>query len=88
MSILLASLAWKQDLKPSAKLVLLFLAGRAGDDATCTPTIEAITKAVNVTPATIYAVLNDLEEAGLIERESRNADSNLYRLYLTEPLHA
>jgi DNA-binding MarR family transcriptional regulator len=86
MSLLLTSFAWKHDLKPSAKLVLLFLAGRAGDDATCTPTIEAITKAVGVSTTTIYAALNDLEKAGLIEREERKADSNFYRLYLTEPL--
>ncbi|MFP3564718.1 helix-turn-helix domain-containing protein [Paraburkholderia sp. SIMBA_030] len=84
MSLLLASLAWKPDLKPSAKLVLLFLAGRAGDDGCCSPTIEVITKAVGVSSATIYTALDTLEKAGLIERQLRRADSNVYRLHLTE----
>ncbi|MFM0243813.1 helix-turn-helix domain-containing protein [Paraburkholderia sediminicola] len=86
MSIILTDLVWEKDLKPSAKLVLLFLAGRAGPDACCWPTIDAITKAVGVSTMTVYTALNTLERKGLIERESRPAASNFYRLYLTEPL--
>lgn len=88
MSAILTHLAWKQDLKPSAKLVLLFLAGRAGDDACCSPTIEVITKAVGVSTMTVYVALKTLEDAGLIEREGQPAAANLYRLYLEEPLPA
>lgn len=84
MSVLLASLVWKHNLKPSAKLVLMFLAGRAGDDATCSPTIQVIAKAVGVSPETVYTALDTLERAGLIERQLRRADSNVYRLHLTE----
>lgn len=88
MSLLLTSVAWKQDLKPSAKLVLLFLAGCAGDDDFCSPSIDAIAKAVGVTTMTVHTALNALEKAGLIERENRPAAANLYRLHLTEPLQA
>lgn len=53
---------------------------------TCSATIEAITEAAGVAPMTIYTALNTLERKGLIERVSRPAASNFYRLYLTEPL--
>lgn len=88
MSLPLTSIAWKQDLKPSAKLVLLFLASCADDKACCSPSIDAIRKAVGVSAMTIYVALNTLEEADLIEREGQPAAPNLYRLYLTEAMEA
>ena len=88
MSLLLTPIAWKQDLKPSAKLVLLFLADCAGDDACCSPSIDVIAKAVGVTTMTIHTALNALEKAALIERENRPAAANLYRLHLREEQEA
>jgi DNA-binding MarR family transcriptional regulator len=88
MSGVLSALAWKKALKPTPKLVLLFLEGCAGADLTCSPSIEAIRAAVGVSTPSVYVALNTLEKAGLIKREARPAASNLYRLYLTEPLPA
>jgi DNA-binding MarR family transcriptional regulator len=84
MNDVLSALAWKQALKPTPKLVLLFLEGCAGVASTCSPSIEAIRKHVGVSTPSVYVALNTLEKAGLIEREARPAASNFYRLYLTE----
>ena len=70
-----------------ATLVLNYLINRANADLTCFPAIKTIAKDCNMSARTVQRALNDLLEAGLIEKDSRFRDnggqsSNLYSLCL------
>ena len=70
-----------------ATLVLNYLINRANAELTCFPAIKTIAKDCNMSARTVQRALNDLLEAGLIEKDSRFRDnggqsSNLYTLCL------
>ena len=70
-----------------ATLVLNYLINRANVELTCFPAIKTIAKDCNMSARTVQRALNDLLEAGLIEKNSRFRDnggqsSNLFTLCL------
>jgi hypothetical protein len=72
MSFKMLSWAWKQDLDPQAKLVLLFLAdSHNGTDGRCHPSVSAIAKATGLSVSTTRRRLRDLEGRRLIATHSR-----------------
>lgn len=72
-----------------ATLVIFYLINRANQELTCFPSVKTIASECNMSPRTVQRALNDLEEAGFLERESRFHDkggqrSNLYKLKCVE----
>jgi predicted transcriptional regulator len=68
-----------------ATLVMFYLINRANQELTCFPSVGTIAKECNMSTRTVQRALNDLEEAGFLERESRFHEkggqrSNLYHL--------
>lgn len=68
-----------------ATLVIFYLINRANQELTCFPSVGTIAKECNMSKRTVQRALNDLEEAGFIERESRFHErggqrSSLYRI--------
>lgn len=68
-----------------ATLVIFYLINRADQELTCFPSVGTIAKECNISTRTVQRALNDLEEAGFLERESRFHDkggqrSNLYKI--------
>ena len=54
-----------------ATLVVFYLINRANQELTCFPSIGTIARECNMSTRTVQRALNDLEEAGFLERESR-----------------
>lgn len=54
-----------------AKLTLVALADRADDDGLCWPWVSTLAEKMNVSDDTVGRALNDLEQAGLMERTRR-----------------
>lgn len=72
MSLDLMSWAFKQDIEPPAKLVLLALADHAnGQTGLCIPGQKALAQQCSMSVRTVQRHLNTLEAAGLIRREAR-----------------
>ena len=72
MSLDLMSWAFKQDIEPPAKLVLLALADHAnGQTGLCIPGQKALADQCSMSVRTVQRHLNTLESAGLIRREAR-----------------
>jgi len=66
------SWAFKQDIEPPAKLVLLALADHAnGQTGLCIPGQKALADQCSMSVRTVQRHLNTLESAGLIRREAR-----------------
>ena len=67
-----------------AKLVLIALADRAGDDGTCYPSLQTVSEDCGTSISTVQRKLKLLEEMGLLTKINRSKDgmktSNLYRL--------
>ncbi|MBU7436497.1 helix-turn-helix domain-containing protein [Paraburkholderia fungorum] len=83
MSQHLIDLAWEQDVKTSAKTILVYMAWLADENGCCCPSVDRLRLAARVTAAAVYTALNTLEKAGLITRENRPPHTNLYRLHLS-----
>lgn len=60
--------AWKQDLKPTLKILLLSLADRAGEDHTCFPSIQRLEFDTGLNRKTVVKNLKVLQENGLISQ--------------------
>ena len=74
-----------EELSHRAKLVYIFLKDHADKDGTCWPGINTIAAGVSLSRSTVKRALNDLINAGLVEkskrwRENGSASSNLYRV--------
>ncbi|VDN47274.1 Helix-turn-helix domain-containing protein [Petrocella atlantisensis] len=72
-----------------ATLVIFYLINRANQELTCFPSVGTIAKECNMSTRTVQRALNDLEEAGILERESRfhergGQKSNFYKLQAIE----
>jgi len=68
-----------------ATLVIFYLINRANQELTCFPSVGTIARECNISTRTVQRALNDLEEAGFLERESRfhergGQKSSLYRI--------
>ncbi len=71
MSIKLIQKAWETELKANDLLVLISLADNASDEGYCWPSWKTIILKTKVSKETLRRVLNRLEKAGHIQRESR-----------------
>lgn len=84
MSQSLIELAWEQDVKTSAKTILVYLAWRADESGRCWPSVKELMHVTRITAQAVYTAINTLEAAGLITRENRTPNTNMYRLHLSE----
>lgn len=82
MSIEAANWAWKQAIKPNAKLVLLALADRANADGVSWPSIRRMAKETGLNERSIYRHIKDLSDLSLIVVRSDNGRGNSYQLNL------
>jgi len=79
--------AWKQDLKPSEKLILLALSDHSDDQGKCWPGLQGISKKCGLSRRAVISNLNNLINQGLVKKEHRYDDtgnnrSNVYYLSL------
>ena len=79
--------AWRQNLKPIPKSVLVVLGDHANDAGVCWPRIATIADKVGVSPRTVQRSIQHLAQCGLITVEHRyrsdgSHSSNRYRLHL------
>lgn len=82
MSVSLMAYAWRMPCDNlSTKLILLKLADHANDDGVCWPSWGHLTKHTGCSRATVARSLNELEQMGIITRESRLGTSNVYNLH-------
>ena len=68
-----------------AVTVYMYLSNRAGKKKECFPSVKTIAEDLRFSKSTVFRALNDLENAGLIEREQRyrisgGRSSTLYRV--------
>ncbi|XPV77719.1 MAG: helix-turn-helix domain-containing protein [Desulfovibrio sp.] len=84
MSVDAMQWAWKQNLRPLCKLVLLSLADRADERHRCFPSAARLVEDTGANKKTVYAALSELREAGLIretgERTGRTKQVRIYAL--------
>lgn len=79
--------AWRQNLKPIPKSVLVVLGDHANDAGVCWPRIATIAEKVGVSKRTVQRSIQHLAQRGLITVEQRyrsdgSHSSNRYRLHL------
>ena len=79
--------AWRQNLKPIPKSVLVVLGDHANDAGVCWPRIATIADKVGVSPRTVQRAIQLLVSRGLISVKQRyrndgSHSSNRYRLHL------
>ncbi|MAU40997.1 MAG: hypothetical protein CMF31_05175 [Kordiimonas sp.] len=75
MSVKAIHWAFEQDLKPSAKVVLLALADYANDDGECWPGLDVIMHKSRLSRRAVQKQIKALEEAGIIARAARYRDN-------------
>lgn len=68
-----------------AVAVYMYLSNRANKKKECYPSVRTIANDLHISKSTVFRALNDLEDAGLIERHERwrtggGRSSTLYRL--------
>lgn len=68
-----------------AVTVFMYLSNRCGRKNECFPSVRTIAKELHISKSTVFRALNDLENAGLVERSARwrnsgGRSSTLYRL--------
>ena len=80
--------AWKQQLPPTAKLVLINLAGRIDQAYSCYPSLTTICEDTGLSRSSVTRTLNLLEDNDLLMRASRqraNGSTRSNRYYLNHP---
>jgi len=87
MSLAAITWAFKQDLAPTKKMVLIALADHCDDDGKCWPGLKLVAKKANVTKRTLQRVMVELENDGILRveerrRENNSQQSNLYFLLM------
>jgi len=80
---------YQLELSKRATLVIFYLINRADSELTCFPGIKTIARECNMSTRTVQRALGDLEEVGLVRKESRFHEqggqrSNLYYLQMPE----
>lgn len=71
MTVAVMTWAFKQDVRPTQKMVLLVLADHANDNGECWPSIATIARKASMSATSVKRNLADLEKTGLIRRERR-----------------
>ena len=79
--------AWKQEVKPSQKLILLSLADRANEESYCFPSVARLEKDTRLNRKTIMDSIKKLESEGLLLIEKQTGKGNKYRLIGVEDRH-
>lgn len=87
MSIDATRWAWKQDLPPTRKLVLLSLADRADESHRCYPSIARLASDTGLYRETIMEAIASMEESGLLYVTRRNGVGSIYTLVGVEDRH-
>lgn len=80
---------YQLELSKRATLVVFYLINRADSELTCFPGIKTIARECNMSTRTVQRALGDLEEVGLVRKESRFHEqggqrSNMYYLQMPE----
>ena len=89
MSIAAMNWAWRQQLTPTAKLVLMSLADAADDHGVCWPSVPTVARKCCVSSRTVRRIMQTLIACDLLSAEPRyrpdgSCSSNRYRLQLEE----
>lgn len=79
--------AWQQQLRASAKLVLLSLADRADENHRCYPSITRLKSDTGLHSETISDAIKELESLRLIAVQRVTGQGNVYRLLGVENRH-
>ena len=79
--------AWRQQLSPTPKLILMALADAANDDGICWPSVSTVATKCCVSVRTVRRVMQKLVDRGLLHSEQRyrkdgSCSSNRYQLRL------
>lgn len=87
MSIAAMNWAWRQQLAPTAKLVLMSLADAADDHGVCWPSVPTVARKCGVSSRTVRRIMQRLIAHDLLIAEPRyrpdgSCSSNRYRLQL------
>lgn len=87
MSIAAMNWAWRQQVAPTVKLVLMSLADAADDDGVCWPSIPTVARKCGVTTRTVQRIMRGLAASGRLRHEPRfrhdgSHSSNRYTLVL------
>ncbi len=72
--------AWKQEVKPMAKLVLLSLADRAGDNNEFSASVADIASQTGIDRKTIMTAICNLQKYGFLTVLRFTGMTNVYRL--------
>lgn len=93
MSIHALSWAWKQDVSPTDKLVLLALADHSDDTGYCWPGINGVAEKCKIAIRSVFRAVSRLEQRGLVHREPRFREngsqaSNGYTLFVPPLTHS
>ncbi len=80
---------YQTNLTKRATLVVFYLINRADKEMTCFPGVKTIAKECHISLRTVQRALNDLVDAGFLNKESRfhaqgGQRSNLYTLLMAE----
>lgn len=62
---------YQEDLPHRAKAVYVYLRDRSNKDGICWPGVKTIAKELKLSTRTVQRAMQDLEQAGLITRQSR-----------------
>jgi len=84
MSIAQMTLAWRLNVSPTQKLVLLSLADNASDPGECYPSIAQIVSRTCLSERAVRQAIRALEDMGAIHSEKRRGTSTVYFLTLSE----
>lgn len=79
--------AWRQDVRPTQKLVLLSLADRAGENHECHPSIARLEADTGLYRETVMEAITDLESAGLLIVDRQLGKGNRYQLVGVDDRH-
>ena len=60
-----------EELPSRARAVFMYLRDRTGGGQDCWPAVNTIAKDMNLSRSTVKRALNDLVQAGLLEKQSR-----------------
>jgi hypothetical protein len=88
MSVYISAAVWKMQLQPTNKLIMLALADMANDEGQCWPSNRSLQRRTGLSERTVRGALTDLEEQGLVRRDSRfnegRQTSNLFEILVNE----
>lgn len=76
-----------EELSHRAKTVYIYLRDRGDSEGACWPGVKTIARELKLSPRTVQRALNDLEQAGLTQRQPRYREngSRTSNRYLIQP---